>query len=92
MPSKDKASAAPKASTGVAGPRRASRYTAPAPKGAKRSQLWVPVAMFTCLGLGVVVIAGNYLELLPGGEASNNFLIIGLVLLVAGFILSTFFR
>ena len=42
--------------------------------------------MFTCLGPGVVVIAGNYLELLPGGEASNNFLLIGLVLLIAGFV------
>ena len=48
--------------------------------------------MFTCLVLGVVVIAGNYMELLPGGEVSNNFLLIGLVLLISGFILSTFFR
>lgn len=74
-------------------PRRAGgRYTAPTPKGAKRSPLWVPVAMFTCLALGIVVIGGNYLQLLPGGEASNNFLIIGLVLLVLGFVLSTLFR
>jgi hypothetical protein len=78
--------------SGVAAPRRGARYTPPAPKAAKRSQLWVPVAMFTCLVLGVVVIACNYLQLLPGGEASNNFLVIGLVLLVGGFVLSTFFR
>jgi LPXTG-motif cell wall-anchored protein len=38
------------------------------------------------------VIGLNYLEVLPGGEASNSFLVIGLVLLVGGFILSTFFR
>ena len=69
-----------------------SRYTPPAPKKAAPSKLWVPVTMFTCLVLGVVVIGGNYLQLLPGGEASNNFLVIGLVLLIAGFILSTFFR
>ena len=69
-----------------------SRYTPPAPKKKPHSRLWVPSTMFTCLLLGVVVIAGNYLQLLPGGETSNNFLIIGLVLLVAGFILSTFFR
>ena len=56
-------------------------HAARAQEGAKPSQLWVPVTMFTCLVLGVVVIAGNYLELLPGGEASNNFLLIGLVLL-----------
>ena len=73
-------------------PTKGSRYTPPAPKTVKSSHLWVPVTMFTCLALGVVVIAGNYLELLPGGEVSNNFLLIGLVLLVIGFVLSTFFR
>jgi hypothetical protein len=73
-------------------PTKGSRYTPPAPKTAKSSHLWVPVTMFTCLVLGVVVIAGNYMELLPGGAVSNNFLLIGLVLLVSGFVLSTFFR
>ncbi|HEX5587662.1 MAG TPA: cell division protein CrgA [Acidimicrobiia bacterium] len=77
----------------AAPPQRGSRrYTPPAAKGSKQSSLWVPVAMFTCLALGIVVIAGNYLQLLPGGETSNNFLIIGLVLLIAGFVLSTMFR
>jgi hypothetical protein len=69
-----------------------SRYTAPAPKKAPPSKLWVPVSMFTCLVLGIVVIAGNYLQILPGGEATNTNLLIGLVLLVGGFVLSTFFR
>ena len=69
-----------------------SRYTAPAPKKAAPSKLWVPVAMFTCLLLGIVVIAGNYLQILPGGEATNTNLVIGLVLLVGGFVLSTFYR
>ena len=73
-------------------PTKGSRYTPPSPKKAKSSHLWVPVTMFTCLVLGVVVIAGNYMELLPGGEVSNNFLLIGLVLLISGFVLSTFFR
>jgi hypothetical protein len=73
-------------------PSKGSRYTAPAPKKVKHSQLWLPVTMFTCLVLGVLVIAGNYLELLPGGDVSNNFLLIGLVLLIIGFVLSTFFR
>jgi hypothetical protein len=69
-----------------------SRYTAPAPKKKPPSKLWVPVTMFTCLVLGIVVIAANYLQLLPGGEASNVNLVIGLVLLIGGFILSTFYR
>jgi hypothetical protein len=73
-------------------PSKGSRYTPPAPKQVKHSHLWVPVSMFTCLAVGVIVIAGNYMELLPGGEVSNNFLLIGLVLLVLGFVLSTFFR
>ena len=73
-------------------PTKGSRYTPPAPKKVKQSQLWVPVTMFTCLVLGVIVIAGNYLELLPGGEVSNNFLLIGLGLLIVGFVLSTFFK
>jgi Cell division protein CrgA len=69
-----------------------SRYTPPAPKKAPPSKLWVPVTMFTCLLLGIVVIAANYLQILPGGEASNVNLLIGLVLLIMGFIFSTFFR
>jgi hypothetical protein len=73
-------------------PSKGSRYTPPAPKKVKQSHLWVPVTMFTCLALGVVVIAANYLELLPGGEVSNNFLLIGLGLLIVGFVLSTFLR
>jgi hypothetical protein len=73
-------------------PSKGSRYTPPAPKKVKSSRLWVPVTMFTCLVLGVAIIAGNYMELLPGGEVSNTFLLIGLVLLIMGFVLSTFFR
>ena len=69
-----------------------SRYTPPAPKKAPKSKLWVPVSMFTCLALGVVIIAGNYLQLLPGGEVTNTNLVIGIVLLVVGFVLSTFLR
>lgn len=68
------------------------RYTPPTPKSAKHSPLWVPVAMFTLLGCGLTVIVLNYLGLLPGGEAQNSDLILGLVLLVGGFVLSTQYR
>ena len=68
------------------------RYTPPTPKTVKHSPLWVPVAMFTSMGAGVVVIVGNYLQLLPGGDAKNSYLILGLVLMVAGFVLSTRYR
>jgi hypothetical protein len=48
--------------------------------------------MFTCLLGGVAVIVANYFELLPGGQAENGYLFVGLGLLIAGFILSTQFR
>jgi hypothetical protein len=73
-------------------PPKPSRYTPPKPKAAKRSPLWVPTTMFTALGLGIVVILGNYLELLPGGTARNGYLFVGLALLVGGFVLSTQLR
>ncbi len=69
-----------------------SRYTPPAPKKAPPSKLWVPASMFTCLVLGVIVIAGNYLEFMPGRETTNTNLVIGLGLLIAGFILATYYR
>jgi len=68
------------------------RYTPPQPKSKKHSPLWVPVAMFTLLGCGFLVILANYLGILPGGEAQNSVLILGLVLLVGGFVMSTQYR
>ncbi len=73
-------------------PSKPSRYTPPKPKTAKRSPLWVPATMFTALGLGMIVILGNYLQLLPGGSVRNSYLFLGLGLLVAGFVLSTQLR
>jgi cell division protein CrgA len=68
-----------------------SRYTPPPPKKAAPSRLWVPVTMFTMMLTGVLVVILNYLELLFG-EASNNFLFVGLGLITGGFILSTRLR
>jgi Cell division protein CrgA len=68
-----------------------SRYTPPPPKKLAPSKLWVPVTMFTMMILGVAVVILNYLELLFG-EASNNFLFVGLGLITAGFILSARLR
>jgi Cell division protein CrgA len=68
------------------------RYTPPKPKTARHSALWVPSVMFTCLGAGLVIIVGNYLEVLPGGKAQNSYLVLGLVLLIAGFGMSTQYK
>jgi hypothetical protein len=73
-------------------PKKPGRYTAPKPKDAKRSPLWVPASMFTCLLAGILVIVCNYFELLPGGQAQNSYLFVGLGLMVSGFVLSTQFR
>jgi Cell division protein CrgA len=68
-----------------------SRYTPPSPTKAPPSQLWVPVVMATTLAAGLVVIVTNYLELLPG-DTSNRYLLLGLVLIVCGFMLATIYR
>jgi hypothetical protein len=73
-------------------PKAPGRYTAPAPKKAPSSKLWVPATMFTMLALGMVVIIANYLQMLPGGEAQNSYLFVGLGLFVGGAILSTQLR
>ena len=64
------------------------RYTPPIPKEQKVSPLWVPVLMFALLGLGVLVIVLNYVDLLPG-DASNGYLLLGLLLITGGFITAT---
>jgi hypothetical protein len=70
---------------------RAGRYTPPVPREVKVSPMWVPVLMFTLLGLGMIVIVINYLGVLPGG-AANKYLLVGLVLITAGFITATRYR
>ena len=66
----------------------AGRYTPPVPKEFKVSPLWVPVLMFSLLGVGMLTIVTNYMGILPGG-ASNSYLIAGLVMITAGFITAT---
>ncbi|MBA3653696.1 MAG: cell division protein CrgA [Actinobacteria bacterium] len=69
----------------------AGRYTPPVPREVKVSPMWVPVLMFTLLGLGMIVIVINYLGVLPGG-ADNKYLLVGLVLITGGFITATRYR
>lgn len=71
-------------------PKQAStgRYTPPIPKEYKVSPMWVPVLMFSLLGLGMLMIVCNYLGILPGG-AKNTYLLVGLGLITGGFITAT---
>ena len=77
--------------TGRVTPKGSGRYTPPIPKEEKVSPRWVPVLMFALLGLGMVIIIANYLEVLPG-DAKNEYLFVGLALITAGFITATKYR
>lgn len=67
------------------------RYTPPIPREFKESSKFVPILMFALLGLGMLVIIVNYLDVLPGG-ANNWYLLGGLVSITAGFVVATRYR
>ena len=69
-----------------------SRYTPPPPKKAAPSPLWVPVVMATLLVVGLVVVLTNYLNLLPGPDTENRYLLLGIGLISGGFLLATNYR
>lgn len=51
----------------------------------------MPVLMFTLLGLGILVILLNYVQLLPGAT-DNWYLLAGLGLILCGIITATQYR
>ncbi|MGH9286401.1 MAG: cell division protein CrgA [Acidimicrobiales bacterium] len=69
-----------------------ARYTPPVPHEKKVSPRWLPVLMFTLLGLGMICIVANYLNLLPGDDPSNWYLLGGLGLITGGFVVATRLR
>lgn len=74
------------------GPETASsRYTPPIPAEFKVSPMWVPVLMFTFLGVGALVIFLNYLGLLPGAT-DNKYLLVGLGCVLGGIMTATQFH
>lgn len=72
-------------------PDPSSRYTPPVPKEYKVSPWYVPVLMFTLLGLGLVVIFLNYLGVLPG-DTKNSYLLVGLAFILGGIMTATQYR
>ena len=72
-------------------PEASSRYTPPVPREYKVSPPWVPVLMFTLLGIGLLVIFLNYLGVLPGGT-KNSYLLIGLGSILGGIMTATQYR
>lgn len=77
----------PKGSTTPGG-----RYTAPIPREEKVGEPWVPWVMGALLIAGMLVIITNYMNLLPGDDPSNWYLLGGLGLITAGFIVATRWR
>jgi len=64
------------------------RYTPPIPRSERVSPKWMPFLIVGLLIAGVLVIVINYLGILPGG-ASNWYLLLGLGLIVGGFVTAT---
>ena len=58
------------------------------PPAVGESPTWVPVLMFSFLGLGVLIIFFNYVGWMPGGT-SNPILLLGLGSILAGIITAT---
>lgn len=68
------------------------RYTPPIPQEYKVSPRWVPIVMGILLLGGMLTIITNYLNLLPGPDPSNAYLLGGLGLITLGFIVATRWR
>jgi hypothetical protein len=60
------------------------RYTAPTPKSVHHSPAWYGPMILALFVLGVLVLALNYLNALPGA-VSAWYLLVGLVLIFTGF-------
>ena len=96
-----KADAMAAAGTGAAsaaekrpGYQASGRYTAPTVHTAAElheTKPWVPYAMFAFLIIGLVLIIGNYLEILPG-SSDGKYLLGGLLCITGGFATATQLR
>src|ERR1019366_8430332 len=64
------------------------RYTAPIPKSVRHSPVWFGPVLLGLLIVGLLLIVGNYVGILPGGT-SNWYLIGGLVGIVIGAMMAT---
>jgi len=70
---------------------RAGRYTPPIPKERRQSPRWFAPVLLGFLLLGLATIVLNYVNVLPG-VTSNWYLISGIVLIVVGLFMATFYH
>ena len=75
-------------------PAASTRYTPPTPVKLKygASNRVVPIAMFTALGIGLVMIIVNYMSVLLPGAPSNWYILGGLGCILAGIMIATQWR
>ena len=52
----------------------------------------MPVGLTTLLGVGLAVVVTNYLNLLPGPDTENRYLLLGIFLISGGFLMATNYR
>jgi hypothetical protein len=64
------------------------RYTAPIPKSVRTSPRWYGPLLLALLLVGLFMIVGNYVGILPGGT-SNWYLVSGLSAIVVGAMMAT---
>jgi hypothetical protein len=64
------------------------RYTAPIPKSVRQSPRWYGPLLLALLIIGLLLIVGNYVGIMPGGM-SNWYLVGGLVGIVVGAMMAT---
>jgi hypothetical protein len=71
----------------AAEPLPSARYTPPIPRDIKISPIWVPILMFTLLGVGTMLILVNYTGVV--WDTSNWVLLGGLACILGGIITAT---
>jgi hypothetical protein len=81
--------ATPKAAPGRA--EKPGRYTPPIPRQVRQSPKWFPYTILGLMGLGVLAIVLDYIDILPGGT-NTWYLIGGIVAIVSGLIMATFYH
>lgn len=72
-------------------PETSGKYTPPVPKTVRKSPVWFGPLLLFLLIAGVLLILLNYLTLLPH-SASTWYLVAGLVVIFAGFVMATRYR
>jgi hypothetical protein len=70
---------------------QSGRYTRPVPRTVRRSAPWFGPAILVMMVLGILMILLNYLTVLPGA-VSVWYLVAGLVVIFAAFIMATTYR